>query len=69
MIDRPIEDVFAYLAAGTNDLRFSPRVLEIRKETEGPPAAGTVFVSKVKDAGMTTDRRFELTAKFVGFHR
>ena len=62
VIDRPIEEVFAYLAAGTNDPRFSPRVLEIRKETEGPPAAGTVFVSKVKDAGMTTDRRFELTA-------
>jgi hypothetical protein len=62
VIDRPIEEVFAYLAAGTNDPRFSPRVLEIRKETEGPPAAGTVFVSKVKDAGMTSDRRFELTA-------
>ena len=62
VIDRPIEEVFAYLAAGTNDPRFSPRVLEIRKETEGPPAAGTAFVSKVKDAGMTTDRRFELTA-------
>ena len=62
VIDRPIEEVFAYLAAGTNDPRFSPRVLEIRKETAGPPAAGTVFVSKVKDAGMTTDRRFELTA-------
>ena len=61
VIDRPIDDVFAYLAAGTNDPKFSPRVLEIRKETEGPPAPGTVFVSKVKDAGMTTDRRFELT--------
>jgi len=35
VIDRPIEEVFAYLAAGTNDPRFSPRVLEIRKETEG----------------------------------
>ena len=61
LIDRPIDDVFAYLAAGANDPKFSPRVLEIRKETDGPPAAGTVFVSKVKDAGMTTDRRFELT--------
>ena len=61
VIDRPIEEVFAYLAAGTNDPKFSPRVLEIRKEPDGQSALGTVFVSKVKDAGMTTDRRFELT--------
>ena len=61
VIDRPIQQVFDYLAAGTNDPKFSPRVLEISKETDGPPAAGTVFVSTVKDAGMTTKRRFELT--------
>jgi hypothetical protein len=36
-------------------------VLEIRKEPDGPSGVGTVFVSKVKDAGMKTDRRFELT--------
>jgi hypothetical protein len=61
VIDRPIEDVFAYLAAGTNDPKFSPRVLEIRKEPDGPSRLGTIFVSKVKDDGMKTDRRFELT--------
>lgn len=61
IIDRPIDDVFAFLAAGTNDPKFSPRVQEIRREPDGPPAVGTVFVSKVKDAGMKTDRRFELT--------
>jgi hypothetical protein len=61
MVDRPIEEVFAFLAAGTNDPKFSPRVVEIRKEPDGPTAVGTVFVSKVKDAGMTTDRRFEIT--------
>ena len=61
VISRPIDEVFAYLAAGTNDPRFSPRVLEIRKEPDGPSGLGTVFVSRVKDAGMKTDRRFELT--------
>lgn len=61
VIDRPIADVYAFLAAGTNDPKFSPRVLEIRKEPDGPSAVGTIFVSRVKDAGMTTDRRFELT--------
>jgi hypothetical protein len=61
LIDRPINEVFAFLADGTNDPKFSPRVLEIRKTTDGPVGAGTVFESKVKDAGMTTSRRFELT--------
>jgi hypothetical protein len=61
VISRPIDEVFAYLAAGTNDPKFSPRVLEIRKEPVGPSGLGTVFVSKVKDAGMKTHRRFELT--------
>ena len=60
-IDRPINEVFAFLADGTNDPKFSPRVLEIRKATDGPVGVGTVFESRVKDAGMTTSRRFELT--------
>lgn len=61
VIDRPIDEVFAFLADGTNDLKFSPRVQEIRKTTDGPVAVGTVFESRVKDAGMTTSRTFELT--------
>jgi hypothetical protein len=61
VIDRPIGEVFDYLAEGTNDPQFSPRVLSIRKEPDGPSGVGTVFVSQVKDAGMKTDRRFELT--------
>jgi hypothetical protein len=61
VVDRPIAEVFDFLVEGTNDPKFSPRVLSISKEPEGPSAVGTVFISKVKDAGMKTDRRFELT--------
>jgi hypothetical protein len=61
VIDRPIDEVFAFLADGTNDPKFSPRVQEIRKTTDGPVGVGTVFESTVKDAGMTTGRNFELT--------
>ena len=39
VIDRPIAEVFAFLADGTNDPKFSPRVLEIAKTTEGPPGS------------------------------
>jgi hypothetical protein len=61
VVARPIDEVFAFLAEGTHDPEFSPRVVEIRRVGDGPVGVGTVFESKVKDAGMTTDRRFELT--------
>ena len=61
VIDRPIGEVFAFLAAGTNDPKFSPRVQSIEKATDGPVGVGTVFRSTVKDAGMKTEREFELT--------
>jgi uncharacterized protein YndB with AHSA1/START domain len=61
VIDRPIEEVFAFLADGENDPKFSPRVLEIAKTTEGPPAVGTVYASTVKDAGVKTKRQFRIT--------
>jgi uncharacterized protein YndB with AHSA1/START domain len=60
-INRPIEQVFTFLAAGTNDPKFSPRVQEIRQQTDGPVGVGTVFVSIVKDAGMKSNREFKLT--------
>jgi uncharacterized protein YndB with AHSA1/START domain len=61
VIDRPIEEVFAFLADGENDPKFSTRVVEMAKTTEGPPGVGTRYASTVKDAGMTTKREFELT--------
>src|SRR4051794_12216318 len=60
-IDRPAGDVFDFLANGENDPKFSPRVQSIRKLTDGPVGVGTVFASTVKDAGMKSDREFELT--------
>lgn len=61
VIDRPVEEVFAFLADGPNDRKFSPRVQKIEKLTGGPPGVGTRYASTVKDAGMTTQREFELT--------
>jgi hypothetical protein len=60
-IDRPVAEVFAFLADGTNDPKFSPRVLRIDKNPAGPTAVGTVFTSTVKDAGMKTGREFKIT--------
>jgi hypothetical protein len=60
-INRAIDQVFAFLADGTNDTKFSPRVQEIKKLTDGPPGVGTVYSSSVKDAGLKTSREFKLT--------
>jgi carbon monoxide dehydrogenase subunit G len=60
-IDRPIADVFAFLADGENDPKFSPRVQKITKTTDGPTGVGTVYASTVKDAGLTTRREFRIT--------
>jgi hypothetical protein len=61
VIDRSIDEVFSFLADGTNDPKFSPRVLEIEKTTDGPPGLGTVYKSTVKDAGLRSNREFEYT--------
>jgi uncharacterized protein YndB with AHSA1/START domain len=60
-IDRPVAEVFAFLADGENDPKFSPRVLQIAKTTDGSTAVGTVYASTVKDAGITTKREFRIT--------
>ncbi|MFJ2832511.1 SRPBCC family protein [Streptomyces sp. NPDC087263] len=61
-VDRPVEEVFAYLADGRNDPQFSPRVLKIERTPDAPTTVGTVFRSTVKDAGMKTGREFRITA-------
>lgn len=61
VIDRPIDEVFAFLADGENDKRFSARIVEIAKTTDGPPGLGTVYASTAKDGPMTAKHEFELT--------
>jgi carbon monoxide dehydrogenase subunit G len=60
-IDRPIDAVFAFLADGENDKRFSSRIVEIKKTTDGPPGVGTVYASTAKDGGFSAKHEFELT--------
>ena len=62
VIDRPIDECFAFLIDGENDPKFSTRVQKMEKTTDGPTGVGTIFRSTVKDAGLTTEREFELTA-------
>ena len=60
-IERSVEDVFAFLANGENDAKFSARIVEIAKKTAGPPDVGTVYASTAKDGGIKAKHEFELT--------
>jgi uncharacterized protein YndB with AHSA1/START domain len=60
VIDRPIDEVFAFLADGENDKKFSSRILEIKKTTDGPPGRGTVYESTAKDGPFKATHEFEL---------
>ncbi|MEV6172547.1 SRPBCC family protein [Streptomyces sp. NPDC051954] len=60
-VDRPVEEVFAYLADGRHDPEFSPRVLRIERVPDTPTTVGTIFRSTVKDAGMKSAREFRIT--------
>jgi len=62
IVDRPIGEVFEYLAEGTHDKDFSERIVEIEKKTDGPVDVGTVFASVANDIGFKQKHEFELTA-------
>ena len=61
IVNRPQAEVFAFLADGENDRKFSARIVEIEKKTDGPPGAGTVYASTAKDGGVKAKHEFELT--------
>jgi uncharacterized protein YndB with AHSA1/START domain len=50
VIDRPVEDVFAFVTDVTNDPAWHTDVLEAHKTTDGPPGVGTVWHARFKPA-------------------
>src|SRR3954447_11713750 len=62
VVARPIQEVFAFLLDGTNDKKFSKRIVEIEKKTDGDPDVGTVYASVANDVGFKQKHEFELTA-------
>ena len=60
VIDRPIDEVFAFLADGENDKKFSSRILEMKKTTDGPPGLGSIYASTAKDGPFKAEHEFEL---------
>lgn len=60
-IERPIQDVFAYLADGTNNPRWRPGVLSIER-TSPDSGAGATYRQKLRGpGGRTIDGDYQIT--------
>jgi uncharacterized protein YndB with AHSA1/START domain len=63
VIDRPAEDVFAYVSDGTNAPRWQRGLREVRRTTEGPIGVGTRHTVERDFMG----RRLTLTNEFTRY--
>ena len=62
VIDRPVEEVFAFVADQTNEPSYNPRMVRAEKITPGPIGKGTRFRSAVTSMGRTAEMLIEFTS-------
>jgi len=60
VLDRPVEDVFDFVADGRN--RYDPRMRRAEKLTPGPIGVGTRFRSESTSMGREVEMLIEITA-------
>ena len=63
IIDRPIEEVFAYVGDLRNGLQWQSNLLDVRRTTEGPLGIGTQYTAVRKLMG----RKMQYTVEFVAY--
>ena len=61
-INRPVEEVFAYISDLQNGPKWQTGLLEVRRITEGPPGLSTQFTSVRKFMGRRMESGIEFTA-------
>ena len=62
VVNRPVEQVFDFVADERNEPRFNPKMLTAEKTTPGPVGQGTRFRTEVKARQRTTVMSVEFTA-------
>jgi uncharacterized protein YndB with AHSA1/START domain len=62
IINRPIEDVFDFVADERNEPRYNPRMLHAEQSSAGPIGVGTRFCAESKAMGRTVEMTIEFTA-------
>jgi len=60
VINRPVEEVFEFLANPENGPQWQSGIQEVRKTSEGPVGAGTTFIN----VGQLLGRRIESTVEY-----
>ena len=61
IIDRPIDEVFAYAGDPTKDADWSTAFVEARMTSDGPVGKGSTFVEQLRFLGKRIDIDCELT--------
>lgn len=62
VIDRPIEEVFAYVTRPENTPKWQSGMLESRQTSEGAMGVGTIFTEVREMMGRAMDQTMEVTA-------
>jgi Polyketide cyclase / dehydrase and lipid transport len=65
IIERPVEEVFDFVADERNEPRYNPRMVRAEKLTAGPIGAGTRFRAEMKGGR----RPVEMTVEFTEYER
>jgi hypothetical protein len=65
IINRPVEEVFDFVADERNEPRYNPRMLSARQISDGPIGLGTRFHTELKAIGRT----MPMVVEFTGFER
>ena len=65
VIDRPVEEVFDFVADGCHEPQYHPEMRRVDKLTEGPVGTGTRFRAEIAGRG----RPVTMTTEFIGVER
>jgi uncharacterized protein YndB with AHSA1/START domain len=65
LINRPVEEVFDFVADERNEPRYNPRMLRVEKLSPGPVGLGSRFRAEMR----TRPRPMEMTTEFTGYER
>jgi uncharacterized protein YndB with AHSA1/START domain len=65
VIERPIEDVFDFVADARNEPRYNPNMRRVEKVSDGQIGVGTRFAAETASRG----RPIDMVIEFTGFER